>query len=395
MNDKKSIYSVPERALFLDCGRKYFSPEWFEKAIPQIKLAGMNALYLHFSEEMGLRLESKQYPWLAGGDHTLCVHGSAKGAAEDDSKYLSQSELRHIVSVAKDNGITVIPSFDSPGHMNYAVKKYNEHYSADIGNYFHKDGKVSIVQGSSLPGETAQTRYSRGIDISNPEAVKFVRSLLLEYGELFSDLGCTSFDIGGDELLGFGENIDDSYSKWQSLEHWQTLARNLTGDKNAVAYDAFLLYMNETAALMRSIGYSSVRMWNDDVLRDGDTDWRGVCQLDKSIDIEFWVPYANGAKNNVHTYLDAGYNVYNLLNYYTYYILGIGMKNDVTPKMILNEWNAYVFDSKENNVCVDPAKHKVLGGAYCIWCDNPSALTADQVLDTALPYIRAAAKKMN
>ncbi|MBR2364035.1 MAG: protein kinase, partial [Lentisphaeria bacterium] len=88
--------------------------------------------------------------------------------------------------------------------------------------------------------------------------------------------------------------------------------------KNAVAYDAFLLYMNDIAKHMRSIGYSSVRMWNDDVLRSGDTDWKKAVELDKSIEIEFWVPYANGGKNNVFTYLGEGYKIYNLLNYYTY-----------------------------------------------------------------------------
>lgn len=395
MKNKKSLFAVPERALFLDCGRKYFSPKWYEKAIPAIKVAGMNTLCLHFSEEMGLRLESKQFPWLAGGDHTLCVHGAKAGVAEDDSKYLTQDELRYIVSIAKQYGVEIIPSFDSPGHMNYAVKKYNEHYDTDIGNYFHKNGQTSIVHGSSLVGEIAQTRHSRGIDLSNPNAVAFARALLTEYGELFASLGSKSFDIGGDELLGLGECIDDSYSKWQSLEHWQRLAQDLTNDKNATAYDAFLLYMNENAELMRRIGYSSVRMWNDDVLRDGDTDWKGVCRLDKRIEIEYWVPYANDAKNNVFTYLDNGYSVYNYLNYYTYYILGTGMKNGVTPERISNEWNAYVFDSKENDVCVDPLCHTVKGGAYCIWCDNPSAESEDELLCNALPYIEAAAKALS
>ena len=122
MNNKINHYHVNERAFFLDCGRKYFSPKWFEKLIPSLKCANLNTLYLHFSEEMGLRLESKQYPFLAGGDHTLCVHGAANGEAYNDGKYLTQDEMKYIVSIAKDNEIEVIPSFDSPGHMNYAVK---------------------------------------------------------------------------------------------------------------------------------------------------------------------------------------------------------------------------------------------------------------------------------
>jgi hexosaminidase len=344
---------------------------------------------------MGLRLESKQFPWLAGGDHTLCVHGSANGEAENDGKYLTQDELRYIAAIAADNGIAIIPSFDSPGHMNYAVKKYNEHFSADIGNYFHKNGKRSIVQGSSIPNEDAQKRFSRGIDISNSEAVSFVRALLIEYGELFRSLGCASFDIGGDELLGFGENIDDSYSKWQSLDHWQTLAREKTDNENAVAYDAFLLYMNETAALMRSLGYTSVRMWNDDVLRSGDTDWKRVVELDRSIDIEFWMPYANGAKNDAFTYLDEGYRLYNLLNYYTYYVLGFGLRSGITPDDLRRCWNPYVFDSPQKQVRPDPSDTRVHGAAFCLWCDKPSAETPDEILEHITPYLSAAGEAMN
>jgi hexosaminidase len=395
MNNKNTIYKVDERAFFLDCGRKYFSPKWFEKLIPTLKSANLNALYLHFSEEMGLRLESKQFPWLAGGDHTLCVHGSANGEAENDKKFLTQEEMRYIVSLASDYGIEVIPSFDSPGHMNYAVKKYNEHYGTDIGNYFHKNGKRSIVQGSSIPNEAAQKSFSRGIDISNPEAVKFAHALLTEYGELFRSLGAKSFDIGGDELLGFGENIDDSYSKWQSLDHWQALAQNKTGNEKAVAYDAFLLYMNESAELMRSLGYSSVRMWNDDVLRSGDTDWKRAVELDKNIDIEFWMPYANGAKNNVFTYLDEGYKIYNLLNFYTYYVLGAGMKSGITPEQLKNNWNAYVFDSPSAQFRVDPTKHNIFGGAFCLWCDKPSAESPDEILKNITPYLFSAGEAMS
>ena len=392
--NNKSIYRVDERAFFLDCGRKYFSPLFFERLIPTIKDAGLNALYLHFSEEMGIRLESKQFPWLAGGDHTLCVHGSANGEAENDGKFLTQSELRYIASIATDNGIAIIPSFDSPGHMNYAVKKYNEHYGTDIGNYFHKDGKRSIVQGSSIPNEDAQKRFSRGIDISNPEAVEFVRALLIEYGELFRSLGSVSFDIGGDELLGFGENIDDSYSKWQCLDHWQNLARKKTGDHNAVAYDAFLIYMNETAALMRSLGYTSIRMWNDDVLRSEDTDWKRAVELDRNIDIEFWMPYANGGKNDAFTYLDEGYRLYNLLNYYTYYVLGFGVRSGVTPDDLRRNWTPYVFDSPTKQVRPDPSLTRIHGAAFCLWCDKPSAETQDEILEHLTPYLYAAGEAM-
>lgn len=389
-----SIYHVSERIFMLDCARKYYTPAWIKRLILEIKNAGFNTISIHFSEDMGLRLESKRYPWLAGGDHSLCVYGTANGLAEDDGKFITQEEMADVVRFAQSEGVEVIPSFDSPGHMNYAVKKYNAQTGSDISNYFHKNGKISIVQGSSIKKEAAQMSYSRGIDISNPEAVEFARNLYTEYGNFFRSLGCRKFDIGGDELLGFGETIDATLSKWQNLDHWDAYAKKLTGNKNAVAYDAFILYMNGIAALMRSLGYEKILMWNDDVYRDYDTGWQGVTELDRSIDIQYWSLKANGGKNNVFTYLDRGHKVYNFISKYTYYVLGFGSKYGTTPDILERDWSAYFFDPEnaENNpTAPDP---RVLGGGYCLWSDTPAAETEDEILEHLKPFIRACGRKL-
>ncbi len=392
---KTSIYSVPERIFMLDCARKYYTPAWIKRLILEIKSAGFNAISIHFSEDMGHRLESKMYPWLAGGDHSLCVYGAANGMPENDGKFITQDEMADIVHFAQSEGIEVIPSFDSPGHMNYAVKKYNAQTGSNISNYFHKNGKVAIVQGSSTPKEAAQYTHSRGIDISNAEAVEFARNLYAEYGEFFYSLGCRKFDIGGDELLGFGETIDDSLSKWQNLDHWEAHAKALTGNPDAVAYDAFILYMNDIVALMRSIGYEKILMWNDDVYRDFDTGWKGATELDSSIDIQYWSVKSNGGKNNVRTYLDRGHKVYNFISPYVYYVVGFGgAKYGTTPEILERDWNAYCFDPEnpENNLTTPDSR--VLGGGYCLWSDSPAAETEDELLEHLKPYIRAGGKKL-
>ena len=387
-------YCVRERVFMLDCARKYYTPGWIKNLICVIKEAGFNTISIHFSEDMGLRLESKQYPWLAGGDHTLCVYGKENGLAETDGMFITQEEMADIVRFAQKEGLEVIPSFDSPGHMNYAVKKYNAYFGTDIGNYFHKNGKISIVQGSSKLNQWEQFTHSRGIDITNPQAVAFAKSLYLEYGKFFRELGCTKFDIGGDELLGFGETIDETLSKWQNLDHWQAYAQKLTGNPNAVAYDAFILYMNDICALMRSLGYKSILMWNDDVYRDYDTGWKGAAMFDSSIDVQYWLAKPNGGNNTVFTYLDRGHKVYNFVSHYVYYALGLRALNDSTPQRIEEEWNAYVFDpdTPENNL---PAPDdRVLGGGYCLWSDTPGAETEDEVLAHIKPYIAACGKKL-
>lgn len=381
----------PERAFFLDCGRKYYSPDWIKDMIREISWSNMNAIYIHFSEEMGFRLESKTYPWLAGGDNTLCIGGASYGVAADNGKYITQDEMREIAAVAKLYHVEIIPSLDSPGHMNYAVKKYNAQYGTDIGNYYHYDGKTAIVQGSGP--ETAQKNYSRGIDISNTEAVTFAKNLYAEYASFFKELGCTKFDIGGDELLGWGASLA-SVSKWKQLDHWKTYAQKRSGNKNAVAYDAFMYYMNDIYDLVKGYGYTSIRMWNDDALRSADTGWSKVVTLNPGMEIQYWSPTANNSKNNIWTYLNAGYKAYNFLNSYSYYVLGqahdgSGSYAGITPQRIYENWAPNIFipyGGTGSNTAIGNANVK--GSAFCVWCDMPSTESAATVKAGILPCLR-------
>ena len=397
---------VGERAVSLDNGRKYFTVDWIKELIREMSWANMNTLVLHFSEEMGLGIESELYPWLAGRDGTLCV--AADLGADYDGRTLTQAEVVEIIQYAKLYHIDVIPSLDSPGHMNYIVKKFNEQcatqpfsftydgvtYTAEagseIGNYYHYDGKTSIVMGSR------NTAYSRGIDISNEVAVAFTKSLIEEYATLFGSQGCTKFDIGGDELLGWGSAIESGVNKWQQLDHWKSYAQKQTGNNSAVAYDAFLLYMNDLNALVRDLGYTSVRMWNDDALRSSDTGWTGVVKLDTNIDIWFWT----AGSNSNYVYTNAGYEVYNITESYCYYVLndayvnGTGYQN-ARPQPIYDNWNPYEFGTNSSGTRYYAEWHDsdVLGGALGIWCDNPSLKTEEQMMEDLRPLIRVNAAK--
>lgn len=407
----KTVPHGKECVFMLDCARKYFTPDWIKRLIDEIGAVGFNAINIHFSESNGFRLESKRYPWLAGGDHTLCGFGAEYGCPEHDHCYLTQEEMAEIVRYAHARGIAVIPSLDSPGHMAYIVKKYLEHEKTDIGNYFHKDGQVSIVAQTPPNADPDARVYSMGIDIANPLATAFVHDLYTEFGTFFRALGCTAFDIGGDELLGWGDDgsIDPTVPKWSNLDHWQALAQKKTGDPDAVAYDAFLLYMNEIAALLRSLGYTSVRMWNDDAYRGIDTGWREAVTLDPSIEIQFWSPHTNGGENTAQFYLDRGHNLYNFCRPYTYYTLYPDRDPCyVTPEAIEAEWTPYLFapdhsQCTTNNTYIFPPfregnripcpNEKVRGAGFCLWTDTPAAQSEDALLDAMRPYFTAIAKK--
>ena len=389
----QNISKEKERIFMLDCARKYLTPQWIKRLIDEISAVGYNVLQIHFAEEMGHRLESKKFPWLAGGDHSLCVFYVAHGMPENDDKYITQDEMRDIVKHAQAHGMEVVPSFDSPGHMNYAVKRYNAHFGTDISNYFHKDGKRAMVSGSSIGKEKSATSYSRGIDLANPEAVAFAKELYSEYGAFFRELGCKSFDMGGDELLGFGDSVDNSVPKWHNLEHWEEHAKKLTGNPEAVAYDAFVAYMNELAELLYSLGYESVRMWNDDAYRYADTGWREAVKLDESIDIQYWTHITNDSKNTARFYIEKGHSVYNFAAPYTYYTLYPDRApTKKTPEEIEREWSPYVFDDVNPDNVVEAPSDKVKGAGICLWTDTPDAMTEDELLENMRAHFTAIAK---
>ena len=402
---------VLERGVSLDCARKYFKKDWIMYLIREMSWYNLNALTLHFSEDMGIRLEHPTYDWLAGSDNDLCPKNNVSFTYAkdntivtetytcndaDEGKYLTIAELKEIVAYANLYHVEIIPSFDSPGHLNYMVEKYNAKYGTDIGSWLNMDG-VNV--------QKTQTTSSRGIDISNETAVAFTMDVIKGYAELFKELGCTKFDMGGDELLGSTFTVDGTkYYRWQDgMDHWKAYAIEQTGNENATAYDAFMLYMNNLAEMLWDMGYESVRMWNDDAYRTYDTGYdpdNAAVKLDPRIEISFWKKNVNNAQNTVQTYLSRGHNVYNYYNDFNYYVV---MPNGVYPynnyDQILNYWNPYVFEctgtSGAGNVlavaqqATGSEQNQVKGTAYCIWCDCPDFKTEAEVMADIRNSLRA------
>ncbi len=368
-----------ERALMLDCGRKYFTPGWICALLREMAGLGLNALILHFSEDMGCRLESARYPWLAGSDARLCV---VRGIVDaDEGKYLSRDELRAIAAEAARLGIELIPSFDSPGHMNYIVDRAKTHLGVDFGNRFVTAAGTGTVYGSD--GASC-----RGVDLSRADAREFVFALVEDYAAFFRELGCTKFDIGGDELLGWGRAPDASLPKWQQLDSWRDYAVRETGNPDATAYDCFLGYMNALERRLRGMGYVGVRMWNDDAYRTSDTGHKGAVTLSPTIDIAYWTNDANGGRNTPATYLAGGHGLYNCLNTYNYFVLKAGLiYPGANPASIAAEWSPCRMGEHE----VEPSRVK--GSAFCIWCDDPSQMDEARMMDEVRPILAAYAGK--
>ena len=188
--------------------------------------------------------------------------------------------------------------------------------------------------------------------------------------------------------------MDNSVPKWHNLEHWERYAKEVTGNPEAVAYDAFILYMNDIASLLRSLGYESVRMWNDDVYRYADTGWREAVKIDTSIDVQYWTHITNDSKNTAAFYIEKGHNVYNFSSPYSYYTLyPEKAPTNKSPEEISDEWNPYVFDSVNPDNVIPYPCDRVKGAGFCLWTDTPDRQSEDEILENMRPYFTAFVKK--
>lgn len=367
----KDTPGVKERTVHLDCARKYYSKKWIVKLIKEMSYMRYNSLEIHFNEDQALRLESKTFPWLAG-------------ATEGSGKYLTQHDMKKICKVANKYHIDIIPSFDSPGHMDYIVETYAEYVKENPNYKFEYDGVTyskktegfkNISNYFQYNGDKSDYNY-RGIDVTNQVALAFTNALIDEYADFFAQQGCTKFNIGGDELLGWakvtvGGKTFDFNTKWKALEHWDKYAKNTLGIKNGSASDTFINYLNTLATRLENKNYT-VRVWSDEIDRNDDQH----ISLKESIDIVYWSndfePIGHLEKN--------GNLFYNAVAEWCYYVVRKDSEgNDlmdttyknVNGKSIYNDWNPKSFASpggKKRTV-----KKSQLGGAYfCIWGDMPT-----------------------
>lgn len=348
---EKGVYTdwpdVAERTLHLDTARKYFTKDFIIDMIEEVSALKMNAVELHFSENEGFRIQCDTDPAIVSDD------------------YLTKDEVREIISAAKELYVEIIPSFDSPGHLLQILSVHPEYTLTDVDGY----------------------NSPKTLDITNPDAIAYIKSLLDEYAELFAD--CKSFNIGGDESFGWS-NVDRmQFSAWKVLEDYA----KATYGEDANAHDAFLGYINDIAKHLTDKGFA-VRAWNDGLLRT--VGQAAVLKPSAHIDICFWTVGGVLKAEDVSEFIENGHKIYNVNEQYMYYVL----KEDYDqPKAteIFKNWNAGVFTGDSGNYKNPEQVGDRLQGAYfCIWCDHPNTQSSSAVkANSARPMAAMAVKSWN
>lgn len=405
-----------QRVVMLDCGRKYLTAEWIKNFIRQISWMGYNALELHFSEDGGFRADfwdngnttyyqatdtdgdgytynpTNDFSWLCGSHVQSWVKDPYRNDP-DAGKYLTTKELVEICDVANEYHIEIIPSFDSPAHMDYITWKFEQNYKSNNNYYFSYNGKdyfASATNGCiNYNGKTGDTTPTwpcyTAIDIKpNTTARAFVFALYEDIADFFKEYAnSTNFNIGADEV-----NLTACTTKWN--------------------YSDFPEYVNSLNRMLNGKGYT-VRMFNDFI---GTTQYSATTAFDSNIEIMYWNSPKNPTTNttnstdnytaSVSKFTNENRTIYNCIQTNCYYVLRIGTSGNhrdardpnnrnwtfyhSTEDLIYNEWIPKDVSEKGDYSEKDQTiPENLLGGAYfLIWNDYASLNTEKEIWNGAL-----------
>ena len=338
---KKKIVSI-------DAGRKYFSPEQLKEIIDKAKHYGYTDLHLlvgndglrFMLDDMSLTVGDKTY---ASDDVKRAVENGTNAYYNDpNGNHLTESQMTDLINYAKDKGIGLIPSVNSPGHMDAILNAMKElGIEKPNFNYFGKES-------------------ARTVDLDNEKAVAFTKALIDKYAGYFAGKS-EIFNIGLDEYANDATNAKG----WSVLQAYKWYPEDGFPDKG---YDKFIAYANDLARIVKSHGLKPMA-FNDGIYYNSDTTFG---TFDKDIIVSMWTGGWGGYDVASSKLLaEKGHEILNT-NDAWYYVLGRNADGQ--------GW--YNLDQGLNGIKSTPitsvpktegADVPIIGGMVAAWADTPSA----------------------
>ena len=339
---KKKIVSI-------DAGRKYFSPDQIKEIIDEASKTGYTDLHLLVGndglrfvlDDMSLKVGDTSYSSQAVTD---AVEKGTKAYYDDpNGTALTQAQMDDILAYAKSKKVGVIPTINSPGHMDAILTAMeqlgieNPHF-----NYF------------------GTKKSARTVDLDNQKALDFTKALVDKYAAYFSGKA-DIFNIGLDE---YANDATDAHG-WQVLQaskHWPGEGYPEKG------YEKFIQYANDLAAIVKKHKMKPMA-FNDGIYYNGDTSYG---TFDKDIIVSYWTGGWNGYDVASSKLLsELGHQILNT-NDAWYYVLGRDKAGSGWYNLDqgLEGISKSAIDVVQKN---DEAKVPFIGGMVAAWADTPSA----------------------
>lgn len=332
LQDVTNTPLVAERSAYIDCGRVYFSPEMLKALIKTLAWNRMNTLYLDFSNNNATRFFLNEMKVTVDGT-TYDITKANPG----EGQYLTQADMEEIIAVAKQYGVQIIPTFNSPGHIGglYSLNK-SFFDKATTDDYDRSCGKITL-------------------DISKADAYAFGQAVVKLYVDFFAGQGCKSFNIAADEA---------------------TLGNVKYDSENAT----FVKYVNDLNTYIKSKGMTT-RMFNDgiqNVTGDG---------ISKDIIVLYWAPESTAEALHKQGYQVVNFS-YGAGLYFAYGASWWVWNQPVST--IYDGWTAGVLnrntgDQYQYNYVAtettDPSN--LLGATFAVWTDYAFTLSVsgDQIIN--------------
>lgn len=321
----RDMPDTQERTVHLDVARKYLTPDYIKNFIAEMSWMGYNSIELHMSEDGGFRMDfwgdtalnevegmtGNDFSWVCGSEPAYWVYSQYSDAVLGDTgKYLTTEEVIEICETAKEYHIDIIPSFDTPAHVDYMTKLYYNTVQANSSSpirYFTYNGTNYTLPTRINYRNTGADSDWCVLDLGNEAVKNFAYAMYNDIAAFFAYYaGSTKFNIGADEV------------GLKSTDTW-----NYNTD--------FVNYVNSVNGVLKNHGYRA-RMYNDFLYN---TNYSTITSgIDTDIDVVYWLA-ATSSRTYLRTasfYADQGRTVYSGVNFWTYYVLRIAPDSKTVNK---------------------------------------------------------------
>lgn len=337
-----------ERGLMLDTGREFFPADWVKARIRDAAHPRMNMVQLHLSDSQGFRLDSRVHPEI-----TSPLHYTA-------------ADIADILDYADSYGIEIVPEIDMPSHMNAILAQHQDLVLRPAHTSSADAQRDNLIAGG-VGGK---------IDLTNPAAYQLISDILHEFVPMFR---------GRYWHLGCDEYISD-YSRYPQLSEYAT--RVIGPD--AAPGDVIVAFANWAADIVESFGRTP-RAWNDGF------DQAVTIAPKTEVVMQYWsssaggLPWLPGGRTPAEL-TAAGHPILNAAFTPAYFVTGGPAAALNAPPELLYAWDPGLF---VNGSRLPDADRRLLRGSMLfLWCDDPEAMTPEQIVDPLRARLRVMAQQL-
>lgn len=204
------------RGFMLDVARNFFTVDEVKQLIDQMAQYKLNVLHMHLTDDQGWRIAISNAGKVASDpiDYTDLTRVSGATAmaptrwtdGEGTSGFYTASDFREILRYAHDNGVSVVPEVDVPGHTNailHAVPQLNS-----AGSLPKPNAGESVVP-AQRTGDVGNSALDANLELTYVFIKHVIGQMLSEYPSEVH--GETFFHIGGDETHKMNEDNPNNY----------------------------------------------------------------------------------------------------------------------------------------------------------------------------------------